>query len=116
MTARTETLLWVAQRASAAVLAVAVTVHLGTVVYAVRGGLTATEIITRLQGNIGWFVFYAIFVAAAAVHAPLGVRTILTETTPLRGPVLDGLAVLFGVALAVLGWRAVFALFAYGAG
>ena len=33
-------LLFVAQRATAAVLAFAVTVHLATIVYAVRGGLT----------------------------------------------------------------------------
>ena len=38
---RAETLLWVAQRASAAVLALCVLVHLATIIYAVRGGLTA---------------------------------------------------------------------------
>jgi hypothetical protein len=50
---RIETLLWTAQRASAAVLAVCVAVHLVTVVYAVRGGLSAAEILARTRGSVG---------------------------------------------------------------
>lgn len=115
MKGRTEALLWLVQRVSAAVLALAVTLHIATVVYAVRGGLTATEIIERLQGNVAWFVFYVVFVAAAVLHVPLGLRTILAEMTPLRGPWLGALVAVFGVTLAILGWRAAFALFAYGA-
>ena len=38
-------LLFLAQRLSAAVLALAVAVHLATILYAVRGGLTAGEIL-----------------------------------------------------------------------
>ena len=114
MTARTQTLLWLAQRLSGAVLALAVIVHLTTIVYAVRGGLSAAEILARVQGNIAWFVFYLIFVATVAIHAPIGLRTILMEVTPLRQPVPDVLAVLCGIGLVLLGWRAVFALFAYG--
>ncbi len=113
MTARVEVLLWLAQRATAGVLAIAVTAHIATIIYAVRGGLSAAEIIERLQGNVGWLVFYVIFVAAAAVHAPLGVRTILAEMTPLRDPWLGVLVAVFGVILAILGWRAVLTLFAY---
>ena len=44
-TARVETLLWTAQRASAAVLAICVAVHLATIIYAVRGGLTAAKML-----------------------------------------------------------------------
>ena len=39
MKARTQALLWLAQRASAAVLALCIVVHLATMIYAVRGGL-----------------------------------------------------------------------------
>lgn len=92
-----------------------VTVHLATLIYAVRGGLSAAEILARVHGNVVWFVFYLIFVAAAAVHAPLGLRIILAETTPLRAPLPGMLASLFGLALVILGWRAVFLLFADGA-
>ena len=70
--ARMETLLWVAQRASAAVLAVCVAVHLATVIYAVRGGLTAGEILARTHGSAGWLAFYSIFVLAVARQARFG--------------------------------------------
>ncbi|MFQ5995700.1 MAG: succinate dehydrogenase [Acidiferrobacterales bacterium] len=114
MSARIDTLLWLAQRVSAALLAIVVMVHLATVVYAVRGGLTAAEIVERLQGHIGWLVFYVLFVAAAAVHAPLGLRTIIAEMTPLHGWLLNMLAALFALGLLIFGCRAVFSLFAFG--
>ncbi len=115
MSARTEVRIWIAQRATAVVLALAVIVHIVTIVYAVRGGLSAIEIIERVQGNIGWFLFYAVFVFAAAIHAPLGLRTVLNEMTRLRGITPDALAVLLGLMIAILGWRAAFVLFSYGA-
>lgn len=105
--ARVETLLWTAQRASAAVLAVCVAVHLATIIYAVRGGLTAAEILERTRGSLGWMAFYAFFVVAVAVHAPIGMRAILREMTPWRGPSLDAATAVAAVLLIVLGWRAV---------
>ena len=74
------------------VLAFAVVVHLATIIYAVRGGLTAAEVLGRTRGN-GWFLaFYALFVVAVAVHAPIGVRNILREWTrwPRRRRRSDG--------------------------
>ncbi len=52
-------LLYLAQRGTAAILALTVAVHLGTILYAVRGGLTAGEILGRTHGNIGFLLFYA---------------------------------------------------------
>ena len=49
MSARAETRLWLAQRASAAVLALCVAVHLVTMIAAVRGGLTAAEMLGRTR-------------------------------------------------------------------
>ena len=80
--------LFVVQRASAMVLALAV--HLATILYAVRGGLTAGEILGRTHGNLAFFAFYALFVVAVAVHAPIGLRNVVREWTPWRGPTLDG--------------------------
>ena len=77
--ARSQSLLWLAQRASAAVLALCVVVHLVTMIVAVRGGLTAAEILGRTRGSVAWAVFYGVFVVAVAVHAPIGVRTIVAE-------------------------------------
>lgn len=109
--ARREVQLWLAQRASAAVLAVCVLVHLALVIYAVRGGLSAAEILGRTRGSVAWLMFYLLFVVAVAVHAPIGVRTILREMTAWRGRSLDGAAVLFGAVLAASGARAVWGLF-----
>ena len=109
---RTQVLLYGAQRASAAVLAVCVLVHLVTIVYAVRNGLTAAEILARTGGSIGWAAFYLLFVAAVAVHAPIGVRNVLIETTRWRGRSLELAMVVLGLALAAFGSRAVYAVVA----
>ena len=107
MNPRGETLLWLAQRASAAVLAVCVAVHLGTMIYAVRGGLTAGEILGRVRGSAAWEIFYWVFVAALAIHAPLGLRAVGRELMGWRGPAWDGAAALVAVLFAVFGVRAV---------
>ncbi len=112
MSARGETMLWIAQRASAAVLALCVLVHLGTIVYAVRGGLSAAEILARTQGNAGWLAFYSLFVLAATVHAPIGLRPVLGEWLGWRGPSRDAALIGFAVALAWMGMRAVLGVFA----
>jgi fumarate reductase subunit C len=103
--------LFVAQRLSALVLALAVTVHLGTILYAVRGGLTAAEILARTHGNIGFALFYGLFVVAVAIHAPIGLRNILREWTRWRGLSPDIALGLFAALLLALGFRAVFAVF-----
>jgi len=112
MNLRNQVLLWAAQRYSAMVLALCVVVHLIVIVYAVRNGLSAAEILGRTRGNYGWFAFYALFVAAIAIHAPIGMRTIVAETFGWRGAALDALTLVSGMALALWGWRAVFAVFA----
>ena len=109
--ARIETLLWLVQRASAAVLALAVTVHLAGIVIAVRGGLTAAEIAARVGGSAAWAAFYGVFVAAAALHAPIGIRTVLSETTPLPAAAVDIVAASFALLLLVTGLSAVHVLY-----
>jgi fumarate reductase subunit C len=112
MNVRAQVLLWGAQRVSAAVLAVCVVVHLVTIIYAVRNGLSAAEILGRTRGSAAWFGFYLLFVAAAAVHAPIGLRTILSETFDWRGPSLNVAALITGILLALCGARAAWAVFA----
>jgi len=109
---RGETLLWVAQRASAAVLAVCVLAHLATIIYAVQGGLTGAEILSRTRGNAALAAFYGVFVLAVAVHAPIGLRTVLAEWFGWRGRSRDFLLVAFAVLLAGMGFQAVRGVFA----
>jgi fumarate reductase subunit C len=103
--------LFIAQRLTDFVLAVAVAVHLATILYAVRGGLSAGEILARTHGNTAFMLFYSIFVIAVAIHAPIGLRNVLREWTPWRGRSLDIALVLFSAALFALGFRAVYAVY-----
>jgi fumarate reductase subunit C len=109
---RAQVLLWAAQRISALVLAVCVVVHLVTAIYAIRAGLSAAEILSRTRGNIGWALFYGVFVAAVAVHAPIGLRNIILEMTSWKGRSLHVAMALVALALAWSGWRAVYAVVA----
>ncbi len=102
--------LFILQRLTAMVLAPLVLVHLGLVLVAIRGGLSAAEILARTQGSVGWALFYGLFVVTVAVHAPIGVRNVLREWTGLPRGAVDLLALGFGVLLLVIGLRAVWAV------
>lgn len=102
--------LFLAQRLTAVLLAPLVLGHLAVMLVAIRGGLTAAEILGRTQGSPGWGLFYGTFVVAVAVHAPIGVRNILRETTGLKPRVVDGLALGLALVLLALGLRAVWAV------
>jgi succinate dehydrogenase subunit C len=110
MTTRAGARLWMAQRASAAVLALCVFVHLATIIYAVRGGLTAAEILSRTHGNVLWAAFYSIFVLTAAVHAAIGLRTVAAEWLSFRGAGANAMVAAIALGLAGLGLRAVAAV------
>lgn len=105
-----EVRLFALQRVSAMVLGPLVMVHLGLILYAVGGGLTADEILARTQGNVGWAIFYGVFVLAASVHAPIGVRNVLKEWTPWRNRSLDVAMLILAAALLAMGLRAVWAV------
>ena len=111
MSVRTQTLLWVAQRASAAVLGVCVLVHLFTMIYAVRGGLSAAEILNRTHGSVTWFAFYSLFVLAIVVHVPIGLRAVLGEWLGWRSQSRDWVLVFFSLILGIMGMRAAVAVF-----
>ena len=109
MNKRSQVLLWGAQRISAMVLALCVMVHLITIIYAVRHGLSAAEILGRTRGSVAWGGFYALFVAAVAIHAPIGVRNICAEMG-WRGRGIDVLMFVLALTLALWGLRAVWAV------
>ncbi len=111
MRVRLQVWLWLAQRVSAAVLAVCIVLHLVTMIYAVRGGLSAAEILARTQGNYAWFAFYTVFVLAVSIHAPIGLRTVLAEMLGWRGVVVNMLTLALGITSALAGMRAVLGVF-----
>jgi succinate dehydrogenase subunit C len=100
--------LW--QRATAAVMAPMILVHLAIIFYATRRGLSAADILARTRGSAGWLLFYGAFVLAAAIHASIGLRNVLSEWTPLSDRNSGVFATTFGVVLLALGLRAVAAV------
>ncbi len=101
---------WYWQRISAMVLALCVLVHLVVMVYAVRGGLSAAEILGRTQGNWAFGGFYAVFVMACAVHVPVGVTNIAREWWGLGERAARVLSLALALLLLVAGLRAVVAV------
>jgi fumarate reductase subunit C len=109
--AKFETWLWIAQRASAAVLALCVLVHLATIIYAVHHGLTGAAILARTRGNAGALAFYCLYVLAIAVHAPIGLRSLCQEWLGWRNSTLNWVIGALALGLFVFGLRAGAAVF-----
>jgi fumarate reductase subunit C len=101
---------WYWQRISAMFLALCVLVHLALMVYAVRGGLSAAEILGRTQGSWSFGAFYAAFVVACAVHVPVGVANIAREWWGMGEVAAVWLSRVFALLLLVMGLRAVVAV------
>jgi fumarate reductase subunit C len=99
--------LYVWQRATAALMVPLVLLHIAVIFYASRRGMTAADILARTRGSVLWAALYGTFVVAAAIHAAIGVRTVLIEWSPLRDRSAGIFAAVFGVSLFVLGLRAV---------
>jgi fumarate reductase subunit C len=102
--------LYMLQRLSAMMMAPLVLTHLGVMIYAIQGGLSAGEILSRTQGSLFWMLFYGLFVASVSVHAAIGLRVILHEVTGLRGTALAGFTWVTGLVICGLGARAVWAV------
>jgi fumarate reductase subunit C len=107
--------MWLAQRISAVVLAVCVVIHLAGIIIAVQGGLSAAEIIGRVGGNGVLAAFYGVFVLACAVHAPIGLRTVLNEMTTIKPVSANVAAGVFALAVLAMGLRAVLGFYGLGA-
>lgn len=106
----TDATAYMLQRLTAMILAPLVIIHLVLIVYAIEGGLTASEILNRTRSNLLWPILYTLFVVAVAIHAPLGLRNIIREWTAVRGNALDWMMATFAGVLLITGLRAVWAI------
>lgn len=107
-----ERALFLIHRLSAGLLVPFIIVHLVGILIAVRGGLTAGEILGRTQGSFGWGGFYTLFVVLAVVHGSIGLRNVLRDWTLWRGRSLDIAMSALGAVLLLAGLRAVAAVVA----
>lgn len=110
MSLRLEVWAYALQRLSAMIMAPLVIVHIGVLIYAVQGGLSTAEMLARTQSSVLWPVFYGLFVVAAGLHAAIGLRTIVRENLTTSRAVLEGVPLVFLLAVLWLGMRAVAAI------
>lgn len=108
----TQARLWFWQRASAMILAVCVVGHLAVMIYAVRGGLSAAEILGRTHGSLLFGTHYTLLVLACAIHVPIGLVAIAEEWAGWRGSKVAIGAGLFSAVIAIMGLRAVYGVVA----
>lgn len=106
--------LYLLQRITALIMVPFVFVHLGVMIYAIQGGVSAAEILGRTQGSLSWGLFYGTFVVAAGVHGAIGLRAIAHEWLGLRWG-LGALTFCLGFGLIATGLRAVIAVTGGGA-
>lgn len=99
--------LYLLQRATAALMAPLIVVHLIVIFMATSKGLTAADILSRTRGSVVWGAFYSLFVVLAAVHGAIGLRVVLREWTPLAPGMRDAVMWAVGLLLLLLGMRAV---------
>lgn len=102
--------LYLVQRLTAAIMAPLVIGHLAVIIYAVQGGLSAAEILSRTQGSLWWGLFYGLFVIAVSLHAAIGLRAVVHEHLKLSGRALSAFTMAVGLVLLGLGGRAVAAV------
>mgnify|MGYP003385351865 CR=1 FL=1 len=98
------------QRATAMVMAPLVLGHLAVMIYAIQGGVSAAEIMSRTRGSLGWGLFYGLFVLSVSIHAAIGVRVVAEEWLKLKGFALQAVTLAFGLTLLVMGGRAVYSV------
>lgn len=99
---------WYVQRISAMVLALCVIVHIGIIMYAVRGGLSGNEILERTRGSLALGLFYSVFVLACAAHVPVGLANIAQEWLGWGAGPSRALSLLAGLLILLMGWCAVY--------
>ncbi|MBL4751281.1 MAG: succinate dehydrogenase [Amylibacter sp.] len=102
--------LYALQRLTALIMAPLVLGHIAVMIYAVQGGLSAAEILGRTQGSLLWMLFYGSFVIAVSIHAAIGLRVIAFESFKLKGTALSLFTWGAGLALLIMGGRAVYAV------
>jgi fumarate reductase subunit C len=101
---------WYWQRISAMVLALCVVVHLLTIIYAVRSGLSAEALLARTRGSLAFAAFYTVFVLSCAVHVPIGLARIAEEWLGLGSRTANAAANVVALLLVAMGLTAVYAM------
>ena len=95
-------LFWLIQRISGAFLAVFLFTHVKVLHWDfdfTQGLIDFSFVIDRLQGNIGWLVFYFLFILSAMFHGLNGLWAVILDFRPSRGIQLAWLTVIWAAGI-----------------
>lgn len=94
---------WLFQRITGVILAIFLFTHVKVLHwdfnFASQGLLDFSFVIERLQGNVGWLIFYFLFIISALFHGLNGLWAIVLDFRPARGVQLVWLTILWAVGL-----------------
>jgi succinate dehydrogenase / fumarate reductase membrane anchor subunit len=95
-------LFWLVQRITGAFLAVFLFTHVKVLHWDfdfTQGLIDFAFVIDRLQGNIGWLIFYFLFIISAMFHGLNGLWAVVLDFRPSRGIQLAWLTVLWAAGI-----------------
>lgn len=104
-------LFWLLQRVTGALLAVFLFTHVKVLHwdfnFTSQGLIDFTFVIDRLSGNIGWGIFYFLFILSALFHGLSGLWAVILDFRPSGGMQKTWLAILWiiGIIMAVYGLK-----------
>ena len=101
---------YILQRLTGVMLAAFLFIHLITIIFAVKGGLSVAEIVDRVRGNIGWIAFYGIFILTVVIHATIGLRNIISELTSIDERTIGLISSAYAIIALILGYFALRAI------
>ena len=94
---------WLFQRITGLFLAVFLFTHVKVLHwdfdFTTQGLLDFSFVIDRLQGSIGWSIFYFLFIISAVFHGLNGLWAVVLDFRPSRGVQLVWLTVLWAVGI-----------------
>ena len=114
-------LFWLLQRLSGLLLAIFLFTHVKVLHwdfdFTTQGLLDFTFVIERLQGNVGWSIFYFLFIISALFHGLNGLWAVVLDFRPSKSMQRGWLVVLWvvGILTAYYGFTTLSAFFRGGA-
>jgi len=94
---------WLFQRLTGAILAIFLFTHVKVLHwdfnFATQGLIDFGFVIERLQGNIGWLIFYFLFIISALFHGLNGLWAVVLDFRPSSGVQKVWLTVLWAVGI-----------------
>jgi len=94
---------WLFQRVTGVILAIFLFTHVKVLHwdfnFTTQGLIDFPFVIERLQGSIGWLIFYFLFIISALFHGLNGLWAVVLDFRPSRGVQLVWLTILWTVGL-----------------